>query len=99
MVLVVVGEESDEIVAEGHPRLQHGGVPRDHRVVVGGPENDVRKLLRGDPLRRRRESPGGSGHGAHRVLPMWGGSPIVSRSSYAAGARAPRKPRSAGPRC
>jgi hypothetical protein len=54
MVLVVVGQEGDEIVAESHARLKHRGVPGDHRVVVGGLEDDVGELLRGDPLRRCR---------------------------------------------
>src|SRR5438132_4179954 len=38
MVLVVVGEKGDEIVAEGHARLQHGRVPGDHRVEIRGLE-------------------------------------------------------------
>jgi hypothetical protein len=50
MVFVVVGKEGDEIVAERHTRMQHGGVPGDHRVIVGGLEDDVGELLRGDPL-------------------------------------------------
>jgi hypothetical protein len=51
MVLIVVGEEGDEIVAEGHTRLQHGGVPGDHRVIVGGLEDDMGELVRDDLLR------------------------------------------------
>ncbi len=68
MVLVVVSKERDEVVTEGHARLQHGGVPGDHRVKVGGLEDDMSELLRGDPLRGRRESPGLGGHCIHRIL-------------------------------
>src|SRR5438477_586976 len=68
MMLVVVGKEGDEIVAECHRRLEHGGVPGDHRVIVGGLEDDVGELLRDDPLRGRRERPGRGGHCIHRVL-------------------------------
>ena len=60
MMLVVVGQQGDEIVAEGHACLQHGGVPADHRVIVGGLEDNMGELLRNDPL-------GGCRKGARRV--------------------------------
>src|SRR5437867_13189437 len=68
MVLVGVGQECDEVVAEGHARLEQGGVPVDQRVEVGSLEHDVGELLRGDPLRGRREHPGLDSHCALRTI-------------------------------
>src|SRR4030095_10365537 len=82
MVLVVVREEGDEVVAECHARFEHGGVPGDHRLVARRLEDDVGELLRCDPPRGRRERPGYGGPCAHRLHPWscrgptrWGRAP------------------------